>query len=110
MKATYRLKSKKQFNTIYNKGSWHKSKYLVVVYSKSVYAPKFGFSVSKKFGKATKRNRIKRQLKECVYNLLPRIKPNYCYIFVVRSGIPDKYPLILDCVTKLLSSADLLLD
>lgn len=47
--------------------------------------PRFGFIVSKKVsGKAIKRNRIKRQVRSVIEQLLPRISPGYDILFIVH--------------------------
>lgn len=70
--------------------------------------PKFGFSVSGKYGCAVKRNRIRRQLKECANKLLPFVKTNYTYIFIPKSKTEDNFTKLYESMKKLLVSADLL--
>jgi ribonuclease P protein component len=43
-----------------------------------------GFSVSKKVGKATVRNQVKRRLREAVRPHLPAVRPGYDLLFVAR--------------------------
>ncbi len=47
-------------------------------------AIKAGFSVSKRVGKATVRNRVKRLLREAVRHRLPEIKPGCDLVFIAR--------------------------
>jgi ribonuclease P protein component len=50
--------------------------------------PRFGFVVSNKISKeATKRNRIKRLMREAVKKLLPEIKEGMNIIFLVRQKL-----------------------
>lgn len=47
---------------------------------------RFAFSVGRHIGKATRRNRVKRRLREIVRHHLDRLEPGYDCLFVVRSG------------------------
>lgn len=69
--------------------------------------PKFGFSVSAKFGCAVRRNRVRRQLKECATRLLPVVKANYTYIFIPKFSAGE-FAQLLESMRKLLAGADLL--
>lgn len=43
-----------------------------------------GFSVSKKVGKATVRNRVKRRLREAIRQQLPELRPGLDLVFIAR--------------------------
>ena len=59
------LKKNKEFNYIYKKGERVSTEHFTLFVVKSKYEKfKIGFSVSKKLGKANKRNKLKRRLKE----------------------------------------------
>ena len=45
---------------------------------------KVGFSINKKYGKAVARNRIRRQLKAVVNDIMPTVKDGYNVIFIPR--------------------------
>lgn len=48
--------------------------------------PRFGFTITKKLGKAVVRNRIRRRLKAAVTVVAPEMaKPNHDYVIVARS-------------------------
>ncbi len=51
-----------------------KSPLFVVYYLPIEHGPKVGIVVSKKFGKAVKRNKLKRQIREIVRGHLPHLK------------------------------------
>jgi len=72
---------------------------------------RIGFSVSKKFGNAVKRNKIKRQLKSICREYLPNIKTGYDMVFVVRaeSKCAD-YEKLKSSVYELLKRAKLYRD
>ncbi len=85
----HRLKKNKQFTYIFRKGDRVHTKNFILFYVKSKYKHyKIGYSISKKEGKANKRNLLKRRLKEIVrLNLLPQ--DNYNYILQARFGACD---------------------
>ena len=86
----YRLKRTSDFDKLFKKGKKVYAKSLMMLYFPSDCL-KIGFSVSKKHGKATKRNRIKRLLRaatrevfkdsDCkIYAVfVPRVKEEYSY-------------------------------
>ncbi|MGI8824119.1 MAG: ribonuclease P protein component [Chloroflexota bacterium] len=55
--------------------------YLLPVRSSDI---RIGFSVSKKIGKATIRNRVKRRMREAVRCHLPKLKPGQDLVFIAR--------------------------
>ena len=85
----HRLKKKKQFTYIYKKGKRVSNKFLTLFVLTSKYKSyKIGYSVSKKIGKATVRNKVKRRLKEIVrLSSLPQ--SNFNYVLMAREGIEN---------------------
>ncbi len=83
-RSDHRLKLNKQFNYIYRKGERVHTKFFNLFVIKSKYeCYKIGYSVSKKEGKANKRNFLKRRLREAVrLNSLP--KPYFNYILQAK--------------------------
>ncbi|MDR2634668.1 MAG: ribonuclease P protein component [Clostridiales bacterium] len=86
-KPDYRLKSNASFRYVFNKGAGAGNKQLTVVYAKTRYGIKAGFSVGAKLGNSVKRNRIKRVLRESFRALLPEIERGYNYVFVAKEDI-----------------------
>ena len=84
----YRLKKQKDFDLIFKKGKRIHTKSLTLLYLESKET-KFGISLSKKHGKAFKRNRIKRILRASIRSfiknfdgsfyvvILPKVLENY---------------------------------
>ena len=105
MKKIYRLKSNLQYKQVYKKGKAISDDYFTLIYVKNssaiAIAPKFGFNISGKYGKAVKRNKLRRQLKSIcaekalfvqsgTYVLRPRFyfqqAPEFC---VLKKSVND---------------------
>ncbi len=85
----HRLKKAKQFAYIYRKGKKVSSQNFTLFSVPSKFKNyKIGYSISKKIGKANKRNKLKRRLKEIVrLNNLP--KNYFNYILLAYPGSAD---------------------
>lgn len=105
MQKRYRLRKGFQFNYIYRRGKSLAGKEMVLYYVKNRSNKLLiGVSVSKKIGKSTTRNRIKRLFKESARSLLPEMRSDYNYVLLARSGAVDaEYAEIrktLECLLK----------
>lgn len=88
MKKINIIKSNEEYNRIIKNIKPYRTKeFLIFVEKKSKDKYRFGFSISKKIGKAVIRNKIKRQLK----NILDQnsYENNFNCIIMVRKGILD---------------------
>lgn len=75
--------------------------FIVKVFQSSQKNSRFGFVVSKKVSaQAVKRNRLKRQIRAVVEELLPRIKEGYDILFIVQKGALTAPPETLADTTK----------
>lgn len=95
-----RLKKDYQYRYVYKNGVSASDKYFTVVAAKGNGEPRFGFSISKKYGKAVKRNRLRRQLKESCMRLLPFVKRNMNFIIIPHAETED-FALITQCLEGL---------
>lgn len=89
MKKSYRVKRKKDFQAIFNRGHSVANRKFVV-YSLKTEQPHFrlGLSVSKKLGNAVARNRIKRRLRHIVKDLSPNLVTTDIVV-IARKGVED---------------------
>lgn len=77
----HRLRKKSQFAYIYKKGEKvHTENFTLFVVKSRFETYKIGFSISKKLGKANKRNKLKRRMREIVKNLQI---PSFCNYVVL---------------------------
>ena len=109
MKSIYRLKKNYQYNYVYKHAVSVADKNLVMLYCQSnSKQSRVGFSISKKFGKAVVRNRIRRQLKAAVNAIMPNVCGGYNVIFIPRRREPYQYSDVTSSVQFLLKKAALL--
>ena len=81
----HRLRKNKEFNYIYKKGERVSTEHFTLFVVKSKFENyKIGFSVSKKLGKANKRNKLKRRLKEICRRYV-KIPPYRNYVLMARN-------------------------
>ncbi len=73
LKQKNRLRQDEDFNRLYNKGKKISSKFFNIYYSYG--SKKIGIVVSKKHGKAVKRNLLKRRIKAIMLTQIPSLKP-----------------------------------
>ena len=90
LKKIHRLKRNSDFNFVFKKGSSCPSKYIILYFARTKNTePKIGLVVSKKIGKATTRNHVKRLLRESLRKYQDNIVPNTNLVFIVRTGIEN---------------------
>ena len=87
MKRNEMIKDRKVFNYIINKGKFIKNKYYVIYYiNNETDKTKFGIAISNKYGKAYKRNAIKRKTRAIIDNNRNLFQKNLDYIIMIRKG------------------------
>lgn len=91
MKNTQSLKLNKDFRRLYSRGKSFVSGYTVVYASKNrTGESRLGLTVAKSVGKAVKRNRLKRLMRESYRLMEDRIYPGFDIIIVARNRALDK--------------------
>lgn len=92
MKHTVSLKKNYEFGRVYKKGKFHAGKYLVLYVLKNKFDYiRLGITATRKFGKSTKRNRVRRLIRENYRQMEEKIKPGYDLVIVARKTdeMPD---------------------
>lgn len=86
MKNTQSLKLNKDFHRLYSRGKNFVSGYTVVYALKNRSGKsRLGLTVSKSIGKAVKRNRLKRLMRESYRLMENKINPGFDIVIVARS-------------------------
>jgi ribonuclease P protein component len=100
----YRLTQGKDFVRVRRKGRACGSRLLTLYVLRSRPPDlRVGFSVSKKVGKATIRNRVKRRMREAVRHRLPDLRPGLDIVLVARPpSAQASYAEITDAIGHLL--------
>lgn len=109
MNKKYRLRNNKDFQFTYRRGTSISNHLLVLIYRKTgKNNNRVGFSVSRKYGKAVHRNKIKRRLKEIYREQMDRLIEGYDMIFIVRKNARDAdYWKLREWMQNLLNRAGL---
>lgn len=84
MNTKMRIKSADEFNDIIKTGTKIYSPFFIIYYKeKKLDNPRFGITQVKKFGKAYKRNRYRRILREIIRTNIKVFKNEYDYIIII---------------------------
>ena len=90
MDRKYRLRNNREFKTVYSKGKnfWNRN---LILYKKKneLEESRLGITITKKFGNAVTRNRVRRRISE-IYRLnLYRIKKGYDLVIIPKKNVID---------------------
>lgn len=112
MKKTKMLKKNYEFKTVFNKGKASGGRYLVAFIKNNNKPVNFlGIAVGVKIAKATKRNYLKRLIRESYQMLEMQVKDGYTIVFTCKKNIDIKnikYAEIQKDMTKILKRANVL--
>lgn len=110
LKTENRLKKNKDFKVVYKKGkSFANRDFVIYRKNNNLEKARIGFSVSKKVGRAWKRNKIKRRLREILRKNSNLTSLNYDIIVIVRQSIKDtEYSLMEKSLNHALKGSGLI--
>ncbi|RHW40454.1 ribonuclease P protein component [Neobacillus notoginsengisoli] len=86
MKKEFRIKKNKEFQAVFKKGQSTANRQFIVYVLKKEEQPLFriGLSVSKKIGNAVVRNRIKRYIRQSVFEMKDGLAGGRDYVIIAR--------------------------
>jgi len=85
MKSTVGLQKDRDFRKVYRHRNSMANRLLIIyIRENQEEYNRVGFTVSKKVGKATIRNRVKRRMKESYRKQQDRVKPGHDLVFIAR--------------------------
>lgn len=111
MRRRLRLRRSADFHQLWRRGQrWHHPLVLLIVGPNDLEHSRFGFTVSRQYGKAADRNRMKRILREVVRSRLEQIESGWDCLFVARSLTNDAtFSELNVAVSQLLKRSGLLI-
>ena len=90
MNKRYRLRNNREFKKVYDGGKnfWNRN---LILYRKrnKLQETRLGITITKKFGNAVTRNRVKRRLKEIYRMNLYRVRDGYDIIIIPKKNVID---------------------
>ena len=88
MKRHYRLRRNSDFQRVRRQGTSKASPLMVLAFLRNeLKHSRFGFVINKRVGKAVRRNKIKRQMREATRQRMAHIKPGFDIVFIARQPI-----------------------
>lgn len=110
LREMYRLKKQGDFDFVYEAKQSQANKYFICYFKKNEkLVPRFGFSISKKVGKAHERNLIRRRLGEIIRLELEYFKEGYDIIIIARKDVVGlSYLELKENFNKLMKKCQLL--
>jgi len=110
MERRYRLREDEDFQKVRQEGrSWTQPLMILCVLPNGLSHSRFGFSVSRRVGRATVRNRVKRMMREAVRRRMSEIPLGQDLVFIARAPIAAApFPEVEATVERLLLQAGLI--
>ncbi len=110
MKRKFRLTNTNDFKRVRRSGKSHVHPLVVLGYlPNALHISRFGISAGRHVGNAVHRNRVKRQIREIIRPLIPKIHPGWDIVLIVRSKTSNaEFGAIKTAIHSLLRQANLL--
>jgi ribonuclease P protein component len=110
MHQRHRLRRTADFDWLHRKGKrWFHSLAVLIVHPNDIDTSRFGFTASRRVGKAVERNRAKRQFREAVRKRLGEVKLGQDCLFIIRAqAVSATSREVETAVEMLLEQADLI--
>ena len=110
MKRKFRLVRSDDFQRVRREGVSYAHPFAILLIAENVTnSPRVGISVNRAIGNAVKRNRVKRQIRAIINEILPNIKKNCDAVIIVRPTIQKaEYTEIKNAMVKLFDRTGLL--
>lgn len=87
-----RLKLRRDIKLLFEEGRTLQSQFFVVIYRKNgLDYSRIAVSVRKKFGKANRRNRVKRWVRECFRTNKQYLPKGFDMMFIVRKALSERF-------------------
>ncbi|MFM1563794.1 ribonuclease P protein component [Helcococcus ovis] len=91
MEEKFRIRDNLEFKRLYNRSKrFYNKDFKILVSNNSYKYPRFGFTITKKYGKANKRNAVRRKLKEIIRLNLSSFENGKDYIIAPKYHTIDK--------------------
>jgi ribonuclease P protein component len=107
----YRLRRSSEFERVRRRGRSVSNRLLVVSFAANQLGEnRYGFAIGRRVGKAVRRNKVKRWLREAVRRLHPRLRQGFDIVLVARGALADPamtYHRVVAAVEELLDRAGL---
>ena len=112
MKRIDTLKKNYEFKNVLNNGKFYRGKYVTIYINKNKEEKnKIGIAISKKLGKANKRNRLKRLIRESYRLQKNNLKKGYNIIFIWNKQaniLNNTYKDVSEDIIKLFNKAGII--
>jgi ribonuclease P protein component len=104
-----KIRNTREYSLVYKNGKKFIGRFVVVfVYKNQLEFSRYGVVASKKVGKAVKRNKAKRRLKDMIGRMHNQVVPGYDIVLTARNALPQAdFDLIIKEGEKLFKKAGL---
>lgn len=90
MEKNLRLRKNRDYNLVYKKGKKFYNRYFIlIIKKKGKQNTRVGFSITKKYGNAVERNRMKRQLREIIRKQAHSLKKGIDMVVIPKKNTKE---------------------